>query len=125
MGKLLTTTRGFADNIKKLSAMGLNAELLQQIIAQGPMAGAKLAASLVAGGAASLGEINEAYSEFGKLSSEIATSGTNSLFGTQAQQNIYNIEVNGGVGSGPTIGQSIVDAIRAYERTSGAVWQRA
>jgi hypothetical protein len=125
MGKLLTTTRGFADNIKKLSAMGLNAELLQQIIAQGPMAGAKLAASLVAGGAASLGEINQAYSEFGNLASDIATSGTNALFGTQAQQNIYNIEVNGGVGSGPTIGQAIVDAIRAYERTSGAVWQRA
>jgi hypothetical protein len=38
---------------------------------------------------------------------------------------VYNINVNGGVGSGATIGKSIVDAIKAYERTSGAVWQGA
>jgi hypothetical protein len=40
-------------------------------------------------------------------------------------QTVYNINVNGGVGSGATIGKSIVDAIKAYERTSGAVWQGA
>jgi hypothetical protein len=39
--------------------------------------------------------------------------------------NTYNITVNGGVGSGATIGKSIVDAIKSYERTSGAVWQGA
>jgi hypothetical protein len=39
--------------------------------------------------------------------------------------NTYNINVNGGVGSGPTIGRAIVDAIKSYERTSGAVWQGA
>jgi TP901 family phage tail tape measure protein len=39
--------------------------------------------------------------------------------------NTYNINVNGGVGSGATIGKSIVDAIKAYERSSGAVWQGA
>jgi hypothetical protein len=39
--------------------------------------------------------------------------------------NTYNITVNGGVGSGATIGKSIVDAIKAYERSSGAVWQGA
>jgi hypothetical protein len=39
--------------------------------------------------------------------------------------NTYNITVNGGVGSGSTIGKSIVDAIKAYERSSGAVWQSA
>jgi hypothetical protein len=37
-------------------------------------------------------------------------------------QNVYNINVNGGVGSGATIGRSIVEAIKAYERTSGAVF---
>jgi hypothetical protein len=40
-------------------------------------------------------------------------------------QTVYNINVNGGVGSGATIGKSIVDAIKSYERTSGAVWQGA
>jgi hypothetical protein len=39
--------------------------------------------------------------------------------------NYYNIEVSGGVGSGPSIGKAIVDAIKSYERTSGAVWQGA
>jgi hypothetical protein len=39
--------------------------------------------------------------------------------------NTYNITVTGGVGSGSTIGKSIVDAIKAYERSSGAVWQSA
>jgi len=40
-------------------------------------------------------------------------------------QVVYNINVNGGVGSGATIGKSIVDAIKAYERSSGPVWQGA
>jgi hypothetical protein len=39
--------------------------------------------------------------------------------------NTYNINVTGGVGSGPGIGKAIVDAIKSYERTSGAVWQGA
>jgi hypothetical protein len=39
--------------------------------------------------------------------------------------NTYNINVSGGVGSGPGIGKAIVDAIKSYERTSGAVWQNA
>jgi hypothetical protein len=59
------------------------------------------------------------------LASEIATTGVNSLFDTKAQQNQYNITVTGGVGSGATIGKAIVDAIKDYERTSGAVWQGA
>jgi hypothetical protein len=44
---------------------------------------------------------------------------------TSKAGNTYNITVNGGVGSGATIGKSIVDAIKAYERSSGAVWQGA
>jgi hypothetical protein len=69
--------------------------------------------------------INTGFGEFGSLASDIATTGTNALFGTQQQQNVYNINVSGGVGSGATIGKSIVDAIKAYERTSGPVWQGA
>jgi hypothetical protein len=125
MGKLLTKTREFSSNITQLSSMGLDPKLLQQIISQGPIAGARLAASLVAGGATGLAAINTGYSELSGLASNIGMTGTNAAFGTSAQQNIYNIEVNGGVGSGATIGQAIVDAIKAYERTSGAVWQGA
>jgi hypothetical protein len=42
--------------------------------------------------------------------------------GNNKPQNVYNINVNGGVGSGATIGRSIVEAIKAYERSSGAVF---
>jgi TP901 family phage tail tape measure protein len=125
MEKLLTRLRSFATNVTKLSGMGLDPALLQQVIAAGPLAGARLAQTLVAGGANALASINAGFNEFGMLSSQIAQTGTESLFGTQAQQNIYNINVDGGVGSGATIGKAIVEAIKAYERTSGAVWQGA
>ena len=125
MGKMLTRLRSFSANIKKLAGMGLDPELLKQVIAAGPMAGGKLAETLASSGVADLAAINAGYAEFGNLASEIATTGTEAMYGTTTQQAIYNIEVGGGVGSGPTIGKAIVDAIKSYERTSGAVWQGA
>jgi hypothetical protein len=125
MDKLLVKLRSFSASVKSLATMGLNPALLQQIISAGPMAGARLAESLVMGGAEGLSAINAGYSEFGALSSQIAQTGTESLFNQGAQQTVYNINVDGGVGSGSTIGKAIVDAIKAYERTSGAVWQGA
>jgi hypothetical protein len=125
MDKLLVRLRSFATNVSKLSGMGLDPALLQQVIAAGPLAGARLAQTLVAGGANALASINAGYNEFGALSSQIAQTGTESLFNREAQQTVYNINVDGGVGSGSTIGKAIVDAIKAYERTSGAVWQGA
>jgi hypothetical protein len=125
MEKLLVKLRSFATNVKKLSGMGLDPALLQQVISAGPLAGAQLAQTLVSGGANALASINAGYSEFGMLAGQIAQTGTQSRLGNAAQQNVYNIEVGGGVGSGATIGQAIVDAIKSYERTSGAVWQRA
>jgi uncharacterized protein YdbL (DUF1318 family) len=125
MDKMLVKLRSFATNVSKLSGMGLNSALLQQVISAGPLAGARLAESLVMGGASALGAINAGYAEFGALSSQIAQTGTESLFNRDAQQNVYNINVDGGVGSGATIGKAIVDAIKSYERTSGAVWQGA
>jgi hypothetical protein len=125
MEKLLTRLKSFASNVKSLAGMGLNPALLQQVISAGPMGGARLAEALVMGGEAGLSAINAGYSEFGALSSQIAQTGTESLFNREAQQTVYNINVDGGVGSGSTIGKAIVDAIKAYERTSGAVWQGA
>jgi hypothetical protein len=125
MDKLLVRLRAFATNVSKLSGMGLNPALLQQVISAGPMAGARLAESLVMGGTGALAAINAGYNEFGVLSGQIAQTGTESLFNREAQQTVYNINVDGGVGSGATIGKAIVDAIKAYERTSGAVWQGA
>jgi hypothetical protein len=125
MDKLLVRLRAFASNVSKLSGMGLDPALLQQVITAGPLAGARLAETLAMGGAGALAAINAGYSEFGMLSSQIAQTGTESLFNREAQQTVFNINVDGGVGSGATIGKAIVDAIKAYERTSGAVWQGA
>jgi hypothetical protein len=125
MDKLLVRLRAFATNVKSLAGMGLDPALLQQVISAGPMAGARLAETLVMGGAGALAAINAGYNEFGVLSGQIAQTGTESLFNREAQQTVYNINVDGGVGSGATIGKAIVDAIKAYERTSGAVWQGA
>jgi hypothetical protein len=125
MDKLLTRLKSFSSNVKSLATMGLDPALLQQIITAGPMAGARIASALVAGGAGALSAINAGYGQVGNLASEIATTGVQSLFDTQKQQNVYNITVTGGVGSGSTIGKAIVDAIKDYERTSGAVWQGA
>jgi hypothetical protein len=125
IGKLLEKTKGFASDISNLSGMGLNSALLQQVIQAGPIAGSRLASAIVGGGSAFISQLNSAYGEMGGLASGIAGVGTGSAFANQAVVNNYNIEVNGGVGSGPTIGRAIVDAIKSYERTSGAVWQGA
>jgi NADH:ubiquinone oxidoreductase subunit K len=125
MDKLLARVKAFSSNITKLSSMGLDPKLLQQVINAGPIAGAKLAANLVSGGIGGLNAINAGYAELGNVAGEIGMTGTQSLFNTAAQQAVYNVTVNGGLDSGPTIGKAVVDAIRAYERTSGPVFQGA
>jgi len=90
------------------------------------MQGGRLAAALAGAGGGFIGELNQAYGEFGGIASGIATVGaTAALANQEVINNYYQIEVSGGVGSGPTIGKAIVDAIKSYERTSGAVWQGA
>jgi len=124
--KLLERTKAFAANITTLSQQGLTNDLLQQVIAAGPMEGGKLAQALAGAGSSFIGELNQAYGQFGSIASEIAGVGAQSAFSNQEViNNYYQIEVSGGVGSGPTIGKAIVDAIKSYERTSGAVWQNA
>jgi hypothetical protein len=126
IAKLLDKMRGFSKNITDLAGLGLNTALLQQVIQAGPMAGSQLASAIVAGGGAFVSQLNAAYGEFGNLASSVANVGTNRAFANQeVVNNYYQIEVSGGVGSGPTIGKAIVDAIKSYERTSGAVWQGA
>lgn len=125
MDKLLSRVKSFSQNITRLSSMGLNPTLLAQVIQAGPVAGARLAASLVAGGADALSRINTGFGDIQSLGSEIGLTGTQSRFGTPAQQEIYNITVNGGLDSSASIGKAVVDAIKAYERTSGVVFQGA
>jgi hypothetical protein len=125
MDKLLARVRAFSTNISQLSSMGLNPTLLAQVIQAGPVAGARLAANLVAGGAEGLARINTGFGEIQTLGSDIGMTGTQAQFGTPKQQQIINVNINGGLDSAASIGKAVVDAVRAYERTSGAVWQGA
>ena len=125
MDKLLARVKSFSGNITKLASMGLDPKLLQQVINAGPIAGAKLAANLVSGGVAGLTAINKGYAELGTVAGEIGMTGTQAQFGTSQQQQIININIEGGLDSSAAIGKAVVDAVRAYERTSGAVWQGA
>jgi phage-related protein len=126
IAKLLERTKGFAKSITQLSGLGLNSALLQQVIQAGPMAGSQLASAIVGGGSAFISQLNAAYGELDTLASGVAQVGTERAFSNQEViNNYYQIEVSGGVGSGPSIGKAIVDAIKSYERSSGAVWQGA
>jgi hypothetical protein len=122
--KLLANTKEFARNITSLSKQGLTNDLLQQVIAAGPMQGGRLAAALASAGGGFIGELNQAYGEFGGIASEIAGVGTTAAFANQQTiNNYYNIDVKGGVSTGPDIGRSIVNAIKDYERQSGSAWR--
>jgi hypothetical protein len=37
--------------------------------------------------------------------------------------NVYNINVSGGMATGPDIGRSVVNAIKDFERQSGTAWR--
>jgi vacuolar-type H+-ATPase subunit E/Vma4 len=123
INKLLAQTKNFASNISKLSSMGLNSTLLQQVIAAGPQAGSRLAASLASGGSGVISQINQAYSEFGGLASGIAQTGTAGAFANRQTINNYSIAVTGGLATGADVGRAVVNAISSYERQSGAAWR--
>jgi len=123
IGKLLEKTKGFAKNISQLSGMGLNSALLQQVIQAGPIEGSRLASAIVGGGSAFIRQLNSAYGEMGGLASGIAGVGTRSAFAGQQTVNNYSIEVKGGLATGSEVGRAVVNAIKDYERQSGAAWR--
>jgi hypothetical protein len=121
--KLIERTKAFAANITSLSQQGLGNELLQQIIAAGPMQGGRLAAALAGAGSGTISQLNQAFGEFGGIASGIAGIGAQSAFSGQQTVNNYNIEVTGGLATGSDVGRAVVNAIKDYERQSGAAWR--
>jgi hypothetical protein len=113
---LLRKTKDFAGNITNLSGMGLNSDLLQQVIQAGPLAGGQLASALVGGGSAFIGQLNEAYGEFGGLAGSIAGVGTRSAFATEPVVNNFNIEINTVAGDPVAIERVVLDAISRANR---------
>jgi hypothetical protein len=123
INKLLSQTRNFARNISKLSGMGLNSTLLQQVIAAGPQAGGRLAESLASGGTGFIDQINSAFSEFGNIASGIAQTGTTSAFANRQTVNNYSVSVTGGVATSADVGRAVVNAIKDFEKQSGTAWR--
>jgi hypothetical protein len=121
--KLLSRTRSFSANITQLGKLGLNSELLQQVIAAGPVEGSRLASALVAGGSGFISQLNTSFGEFGGLASSIAGVGTRSAFANAQTVNNYSVNVTGGVATSADVGRAVVNAIRTYERQSGAAWR--
>lgn len=125
INRLIAQTKKFADNIRTLAGQNLNATLLNQLIAAGPMEGGRLAASLVQSGLGTVQQLNASYSEFQGLSAGIAATGTMQQFGEKAGT-VINMTVNAGMGTdAASVGRQVVDAISKYERQSGAVYVRA
>lgn len=125
INRLIAQTKKFADNIRTLAGQNLNATLLNQLIAAGPMEGGRLAASLVQSGLGTVQQVNASYSEFQGLSAGIAATGTMAQFGSKAGT-VINMTVNAGMGTdAASVGRQVVDAISKYERQSGAVYVRA
>ena len=117
MNRFLDRLKTFQGYLKQLRGMGLDQTLYNQIAAAGPINGLAVAQAF-AGSPDLIGQANTTYAGVGSIAQDIAKSTLNA-----AQQNIYNISVDGGVGSGTTIGKGIVEAIRAYERTNGKGWR--
>jgi hypothetical protein len=117
MSRFLDRLKTFQGYLKQLRGMGLDQTLYNQIASAGPINGLAVAQAF-AGSPDLIGQANAAYSGVGSIAKDIAKSTLNA-----AQQNIYNISVDGGVGSGTTIGKGIVEAIKAYERTNGKGWR--
>ena len=111
--KMVEKAKRFGAEIVNLSKMGLNPTLLNQVIAAGPDEGLAIAKAL---GGSDIGELNSLYNQLGDTA--MATGGA--VAQNQVQ---YTINVNGGVGDKNTIGKSIVEAIKTYERQSGTSWR--
>jgi hypothetical protein len=111
--RLVERAKAFGMEIAELSKKKLNPTLLNQVIAAGPMQGLALARSL---NTSDIGELNSLYSQVDATA--LATG--KDVVKNETQ---YIINVQGGVGDKNTIGKGIIEAIKAYERTSGASWR--
>jgi hypothetical protein len=87
------------------------------------MEGGRLAQALAGAGGGVISSLNQAYGEFGSIASGIAGVGTRSAFAGQQTINNYSIEVKGGLATGSEVGRAVVNAIKDYERQSGAAWR--
>lgn len=81
----LGSIKSFTASIKKLSALGLRKDLLQQILAMGPEQGAAYATALSQGGKAGIKEINALQAQIGTAATSLGRVGADRLFDSGKQ----------------------------------------
>jgi len=74
--------RGFADNLRKLRAMGLDPMLFNQLIDAGVEAGGETAQALVDGGSDTINEINSLFKEIDAIGAELGEEVAASMYGS-------------------------------------------
>lgn len=74
--------RVFAENLRKLRAMGLDDQLFNQLVQAGVEAGGETAQALVDGGSATINEINSLFKEIDSLGADLGEEVAATLYGT-------------------------------------------
>ncbi len=106
----------FVANVKKLQAAGLDAGLLQEIVAAGPEQAGEVAAQLAAGGDAMIGEVNSLQNSVRQVADELGQFGADAFFQSgvdiaQAQLLGLQSELSGIEGIASSLVQTITDAV--------------
>ena len=76
----LKALKDFFRNIKALRRAGLDEGLLEQLLAAGPEQAGEIAAGLVAGGAAMVGEVNQLQGQIGNVADQLSDFGAEAFY---------------------------------------------
>ena len=90
----LDKSQQFANQILTLQGLGLDAKAIQDLVEQGPIKGASLAASILGGGAEAIAQINELQKQIGFTGAAIGMYGSEAAFGEKianAQMNLAKV----------------------------------
>jgi len=86
----LDKSQQFANQILTLQGLGLDAKAIQDLVEQGPIKGAQLAASILGGGAEAIAQINELQKQISFTGAAIGMYGSEAAFGAK----IANAQMN-------------------------------
>jgi hypothetical protein len=93
MGDYLQAMKSFQGDLGKLSKAGLNKNLLQQLIAAGPLAGDQEAQSILSGAGGAKGA-NQLWSQIGQAANQLGIAGASAVYG---QPGVHGKTVTAGV----------------------------
>lgn len=79
----LDKSQQFANQILTLQGLGLDAKAIQDLVEEGPLKGAQLAASILGGGAEAIAQINELQKQISFTGTAIGAFGSEAAFGAK------------------------------------------